>query len=158
MNFIKSGGLFVGLLLFSGTILAANLLTPVGLWKTIDDVTGKPRSLVRIQKHDDSYEAVIEKILPIEGIVDQANCINCEGDKKDKPIVGLQIMWDMKADGNSKLSGGQILDPKNGKVYKCSVHLEGDGSTLIVRGYLGISIFGRSQTWTRETEPATSAP
>jgi uncharacterized protein (DUF2147 family) len=153
MNFIKSGGLFVGLLLFSGTILAANLLTPVGLWKTIDDVTGKPRSLVRIQKQGDSYQALIEKILPIEGVVDEPNCLKCEGDKKDKPVVGLQIMWDMKADGDTKLDGGRILDPKNGKTYKCSVHLEGDGNKLTVRGYLGISLFGRSQTWTRELDP-----
>ena len=75
-------------------------------------------------------------------------CVKCEGKNKNKPVKGLTIIWNLKQDGD-EWSGGQILDPKSGKVYRCKLKLADDGNKLIVRGFLGISLLGRSQEWIR---------
>jgi uncharacterized protein (DUF2147 family) len=74
-------------------------------------------------------------------------CHNCTGTFKDKKVVGLNILWGLKDQGNGEWDGGSILDPKTGKIYKAKMTLKGD--KLYVRGYIGVSLLGRTQTWVR---------
>jgi uncharacterized protein (DUF2147 family) len=121
--------------------------TPAGLWRTIDDNTGKPRSLVRINEHNGEYSAVIEKGLLATDTPD-AVCDKCTDERKGKRIVGMTIVKGIKLiDGHYE--GGEILDPENGKTYRCLMKLDSTGNKLEVRGYIGISLIGRSQEWTR---------
>lgn len=132
------------LLFITGIFLYAQ--SPVGFWKTIDDETGKEKSIVEIYEVDKGkLEGKVVKILT-PGKED-ATCINCKGDKKDKPITGMIILWDLEGSGDN-WKGGKILDPNNGKTYKCKLSLK-DENTLDVRGFLGISLLGRTQTWYR---------
>ncbi|MCA3129955.1 MAG: DUF2147 domain-containing protein [Betaproteobacteria bacterium] len=128
----------------------ANPGTPAGLWKTIDDKTKQERSLVRIVEVNGVYEGRIEKILNRQPDDDPDNlCRACTGERKDKAILGMTILWGLKKDGES-FGGGEILDPKNGKTYRCKMKVSSDGRTLDVRGYIGVSLIGRTQTWIRE--------
>jgi len=120
----------------------------VGKWKTIDDETGKPKSIVEIFQDGDNFKGRIISLIDPEK--PNPVCEKCEGDKKDKPIEGLEFIWDMKDKGDGQWAGGQILDPKKGKVYKCKMTLKDDGAKLEVRGFIGFSLLGRSQTWNRE--------
>ena len=122
--------------------------SPVGRWKTIDDETGKPKSIVRIWEENGKLFGKVEEL--IRGPDEDPNpvCDKCEGDRKDKPIIGMTIMWDLERDGDS-WSGGRILDPKKGKTYRCTIALEDGGKKLKVRGYIGISLLGRTQYWYR---------
>ncbi|MGZ9710688.1 DUF2147 domain-containing protein [Glaciimonas sp. GNP009] len=143
----------------SMSILAAGLLlafcataqttSPVGLWKNIDDSTGKPKALIRITESGGELSGKIEKLFREPNEEANPKCVKCEGDNKDKPIVGLTMLQGMKADG-AEYSGGTILDPANGKVYKSKMSLLDDGKKLSVRGYIGVPLLGRSQTWVRE--------
>jgi uncharacterized protein (DUF2147 family) len=125
--------------------------TPAGLWRTIDDKTGKDRSLVRITEHGGVYDGTVEQIL-ITLPDDDPNhlCRHCTGDLKDKPIVGMTILRGLKKAGDATYDGGEILDPKNGKTYSAKATLEDGGRKLDVRGYIGFSLIGRSQTWLRQ--------
>ncbi|MFV1921147.1 MAG: DUF2147 domain-containing protein [Methylotenera sp.] len=121
--------------------------TPAGLWKSIDDKTNKPRSLIRISEHNGEYSAVIEKgLLPTD--TGDAICDKCKDERKNQPIIGMTIVKGMRQNGD-KYDGGKILDPEEGKVYKCKMTLNEAGDELEVRGYIGISLLGRSQIWTR---------
>lgn len=129
----------------SNTFAAAD--SPAGLWRTIDDNTGKPRSLVRINENNGEFSAVIEKGLLASDTPD-AVCDKCKDERKGQRIVGMTIVKGIKlVDGHYE--GGEILDPENGKVYRCLMKLDSTGKQLEVRGYIGISLIGRSQTWTR---------
>jgi len=129
-------------------VAAAETDSPAGLWKTIDDKTGKERSLVRIVENNGIFEGKVEKIF--EQSDDDPNhlCKKCEGERKDKPIIGMTFLWGLKKDGD-QYGGGEILDPKNGKIYRAKMRLTEGGRKLEVRGYIGLSLFGRSQTWLR---------
>jgi uncharacterized protein (DUF2147 family) len=119
----------------------------VGLWKSFDDKTNKPRSLIRINVNNGEYTAVIEKgLLPTD--TGEAICDKCTDERKDQPIIGMTIVKGLKENGN-KYDGGYILDPENGKVYKCKMTLNEAGDEIEVRGFIGISLLGRSQMWTR---------
>jgi len=121
--------------------------TPAGLWRTIDDNSGKPRSLVRISENNGEYSAVIEKGLLATDTPD-AVCDKCKDERKGQRIVGMTIVKGIKLkDGHYE--GGEILDPENGKTYRCLMKLDSTGNELEVRGYIGIALIGRSQTWTR---------
>jgi uncharacterized protein (DUF2147 family) len=124
--------------------------SPVGLWKTIDDVSGKPKSLVRITEEKGVLSGKVEKLFRKPEEDQHPLCTKCEGADKDQPVLGMVIMTGMKKEGSSGYGGGTITDPNNGKQYKCSMALEDDGKKLNVRGYIGISLFGRTQTWLRE--------
>ena len=115
-----------------------------GKWKTIDDETGKPKSIVEITEKNGVYYG---KVIEILSEKKDAKCDKCPGDRNGKPIKGLSIIKGMKKDG-SEFSGGKILDPVSGKEYKCIIKLNG-ANKLDVRGYVGISALGRTQTWTR---------
>ncbi|WP_151638866.1 DUF2147 domain-containing protein [Noviherbaspirillum aerium] len=122
--------------------------SPVGLWKTIDDETGKPRSLVRITESNGELRGKIEKLFREAGDEQNPKCDKCEDARKDQPIIGMTIITGMKKDGDA-YSGGQILDPASGKIYKSKMTLGDGGKKLDVRGYIGVPMLGRTQTWVR---------
>jgi len=116
----------------------------LGVWKTIDDNTKDAKSHVKIYEKGGKVYGKVVKLLPA---ATTKVCIDCPGNKKGKSLIDLDILWDMVKDGNV-YDDGEIVDPANGKVYSCKLYLK-DKNTLIVRGYLGISLLGRSQTWYR---------
>ena len=124
--------------------------SPVGRWKTIDDETGKVKSIVEIYKTTSGTLA--GKVVEILQSDDGPNplCDKCPGSNKNMPIKGMVILRGLKADGESHWSGGKILDPAKGKTYKSKVTLINGGSKLEMRGYMGIEALGRTQTWVRE--------
>ncbi len=121
--------------------------TPVGLWKTIDDETKQARSLVRITEKDGVLSGKIEKILDA-GKAD-AKCNLCTDARKDQPIQGMVILTGLKK-FDAEWGEGQILDPNNGKLYKSKAKVLEGGKKLEVRGFVGVSLLGRSQIWVRE--------
>ena len=129
--------------------LAAAAENPVGLWRTIDDKSGKEKSLVRVTESNGQLQLTIEKIFREPGEEPNPLCDKCPGEKKNKPVIGMQIGNGLKKDGDV-WSGGEILDPQNGKTYKCKVWLEDKGKKLNVRGFIGVSVLGRTQVWVRE--------
>jgi uncharacterized protein (DUF2147 family) len=136
--------------LLAATTAFADSSSPAGLWRTIDDKTGKERSLVRITEASGVYEGKVEKLLNRQPDDDPDNlCRKCEGARKDQPVIGMTILWNLKKDGD-QYAGGEILDPKNGKIYRAKMKLLDGGRKLEVRGFIGISLLGRSQTWVRE--------
>ncbi|MBK9225224.1 MAG: DUF2147 domain-containing protein [Flavobacterium sp.] len=117
----------------------------VGKWKTIDDETGKAISVVEIyEKGGKIYGKVHDIIDPKDR---NKICSNCTGEDKDKPIMGLTVIKGLVKDG-AEYNSGKILDPKYGRLYKCFITLESKDK-LKVRGYIGISLFGRTQYWHR---------
>jgi uncharacterized protein (DUF2147 family) len=123
--------------------------TPVGVWKTIDDKTKTERAQIRITEAGGVYTARIEKLLAADAKPD-AVCDKCSDDRKDKPIVGMEIMRGVKrGDGDNLWDGGTILDAAEGKVYKVRLQTADGGKKLEVRGYIGMPMLGRTQTWIR---------
>jgi len=117
-----------------------------GKWKTVDDITGKEKGIVEIYEHKGKVYGKIIEIFEEEK--KHLKCDKCEGDEKGKPYMGLVIMKGLSKDGDI-YTGGKVLDPKIGKWYHCKISLEGK-EKLTVRGYIGIPLFGRSQTWIRQ--------
>jgi uncharacterized protein (DUF2147 family) len=130
------------------TLAAANE-NPVGLWRTIDDKSGKEKSLVRVSESNGQLQITVEKLFREAGEEPNPLCDKCPGEKKNKPVIGMQIGSGLKKDGDV-WSGGEILDPQNGKTYKCKVWLEDKGKKLHVRGFIGVSVLGRTQVWVKE--------
>ena len=127
----------------SGMFSASAQVT--GKWKTIDDETGEEKSIVEIYEKDGKvYGKVVEILNPAKK---DAKCTKCKGSDKDKPILGLVIIKGLEKDGD-EYTDGDILDPNKGKTYSCTIKLDGKDK-LDVRGYLGFSFIGRSQTWHR---------
>jgi uncharacterized protein (DUF2147 family) len=126
----------------------AGELSPVGLWKTIDDNTGKPRGLVRIMEVNGEYQGKVEKIFPKPGEDADPKCEKCDGVRHNQPVIGMTILWGLKKQGD-EYQGGEILDPENGKVYRAKMMLDGEGEKLNVRGFIGVALLGRTQTWVR---------
>ena len=139
-----------GAALALATLIAAPLgahadeASPVGVWRTIDDKTGEPKALVKIYPRGAELYGVVEKSLAKQP--GPPNCDACTDDRKGKPIVGMDIIRGVKNSGG-QWSGGTIVDPESGKVYSCSLTVADGGRRLSVRGYIGVSMFGRSQTW-----------
>ncbi len=120
--------------------------SPVGVWKTIDDKTGKARSLVTIWEHKGKIYGKVSKLFDPEE--PNPKCDKCEGALKNKPVVGMTILRGLEKD-DDEWTGGTILDPESGSVYKCYVEVVNGGKKLKVRGYIGISLVGRTQHWVR---------
>ncbi len=143
------------LLLAAGTALAAND-SPVGKWKQVDDVSGKQKSIIEITDNGGELQG---KILELMNLSPQEiaqggehpKCLLCEGALKNQPIEGMTIMSGIKKDGDV-WDGGKIVDPKSGKTYKVKLTLDNGGQKMDVRGYIGFSLLGRSQTWYRLTQ------
>ncbi|CAN7406260.1 DUF2147 domain-containing protein [Pseudoduganella sp. LjRoot289] len=123
--------------------------SPAGLWKNIDDASGKPRALIRIAETNGTLQGRIEKVFPAANESQNPKCEKCEGANKDAPIIGLVILSGLKKDGDD-YAGGQILDPDNGKTYASKIRLTDGGRKLSVRGYIGVPMLGRTQTWVRQ--------
>lgn len=133
------------LLVFLVSVFSLNAQSVIGKWKTFDDATGDAKSIVEITEKDGKiYGKVIEILNPEKK---NAKCNNCPDSDKDKPVLGLYVIKGLSKDGK-EYSNGKILDPSSGKLYKCTVSLDGNDK-LKVRGYVGISAFGRNQIWTR---------
>jgi len=119
--------------------------TPVGLWSPLDR-SGKPVGLVAIYEKNGQYYGRIEPLTPTDDR--SARCTHCRGDRKDQPMDGLVLMRHLHyRDG--KYVGGDILDPRTGRIYGCELHLIDGGRKLVMRGYLGIPMLGMSQVWQR---------
>jgi len=130
---------------------AAQEKSPLGLWKTIDDHSGKPKALIRISEANGEYKGKIEKLFRAPDEDPNPKCDKCTDARKDQPLIGMTILSGMKQDkpDSGEFSGGQILDPAEGKIYKSKMALADDGKKLNVRGYVGVPLLGRTQTWLR---------
>lgn len=122
----------------------------VGKWKTVDDRTGYSRADVEIRKKaDGTYEGVIVTTRNVPGTDKMVICSNCPGELKNKPFIGLPFIWDFKQDPKNprEYQNGKVLDPIGGKIYKGKARLSTTGRHLTLRGYVGVSVIGRSVTW-----------
>jgi uncharacterized protein (DUF2147 family) len=140
---------FAAALLLAARAFAADA-SPAGVWKTIDDKTGQPKSIVEITETNGELTGKVKEVLQSDQGPNPI-CKECEGERKNQPVTGMTIIWGMKKDGEA-WSGGKILDPKNGKVYGCKMRLTDGGQKLEVRGFIGFSLLGRSQVWERRAE------
>lgn len=135
------------LLILSGIVSGAFANDVAGTWMTIDDETGKARSHIEIWVNNGVAYGKITKIIAIKpGENTDPNCTECKGEDHNKKVVGLVIMKNLRQDGD-EWKGGTILDPNNGKTYKCKMKAEQGGQILKVRGFIGFSLLGRTQVW-----------
>lgn len=157
MKTLTKQPLFIGMILaltcsISSVALAEGI---EGSWRTIDDKTGEAKSIIKIEKTaNGTYSGTLEKLLPRVGYTPKKNCENCPAPFTDKPKEGLNILWGLVpiAGYDGAYDKGKILDPTTGKIYRAKATLGSDGKTLNVRGYIGVSMFGRNQTWQRVKE------
>ena len=120
--------------------------SPVGVWRSLDDRTGKERALIRIDEEGGKY---VGRIQTTDSPADaDKRCTACKDDRKGAPILGLAIIRNVERVG-ATFEHGDILDPRNGTVYGCQLRLEQDGKVLVVRGYLGVSLLGGTRRWYR---------
>ena len=122
---------------------------PIGRWKTVDDKTGEVNSVVVIWEENGTLCGRIEKLVHPSPQDPHPRCTRCDGDLKNKPLVGLRILWGLRKNGN-QWTDGEILDPDDGRTYRCSLSIEGGGEKLRVRGFVGFSLLGRTQYWLRD--------
>lgn len=150
VHFIRS--FFVRPIVFAAALcaLAGSALaqtSPVGLWRTIDDETKTEKSLVRITDNAGVLSGKIEKITdPAKAT---AVCDKCTDERKDQPILGMTIVRNVRASDPGVWEGGEILDPNNGKNYRVKLRPIEGGKQMEVRGYIGVPMLGRTQTWIR---------
>jgi uncharacterized protein (DUF2147 family) len=144
---MRRNNLIVGLLLMLLATVSSSgeFASPEGLWKTYDD-DGKITGFVRIVNDNGIYTGVIEKGLDTDK--GDERCTACKDERKDRKLIGMTIMKKVKANGDAYV-GEEILDPFSGNTYKVTLKLKEAGKKLEVRGYIGLSLFGRTQTWER---------
>ena len=134
--------------LLIGAGAGAQNASPAGLWQTIDDESKQPKALVRIVDEGGVLSGTIEKLYNPSR--PNPTCDQCGDDRKDQPIEGMKILTGLKPAGDGAWEQGEILDPNNGKVYRAKARLVAGGKQLEVRGFVGVALFGRTQTWLRE--------
>ena len=139
---------FAVLLCLSALALRAadSAATPAGRWRTFDDKTGKAKSIILVYEEKGLLFGRVETLVDPDAV---KICDKCSDERKGQPVTGMVVVRRMKKDGE-EYTGGDILDPKNGSVYRCKMRLIDQGRKLSVRGYLGLSLFGRSQAWIRD--------
>lgn len=134
---------------FAASTLALAQSTPAGTWHTIDDSTGKPRGVIEIAEKDGVFSGkLVKSLVPTEGA--PKVCDKCTDSRKDQPIIGMTLLTGLRKTADNEWTGGEILDPETGKLYKCKMSMADDGKKLNVRGFIGISLIGRTQTWVRQ--------
>lgn len=120
-----------------------------GRWRTIDDKTGAAKSIVVIRIVNDEAEGIVERVFAPPAPSEHPMCDGCPGDLNGKAIVGMRVMWGFRQDG-SEWEGGRVFDPEGKKIYRGKVRVVDNGRRLELRGYVGVPLFGRTQTWVRE--------
>ena len=138
---IKQAMILLAALFATSQVMAQ---TAVGQWKTIDDETGEVKSIVTIQEDNGVLTGKVMQIM--DEAKRQEVCKKCDGSRKNQPIEGMTIIWNMK-DKDGQYEDGKILDPENGKVYSANMKVLDGGKKLEVRGFIGFALIGRSQVW-----------
>lgn len=122
-----------------------------GVWKNIDDKTGSSKAILEIRKStNNTFVAKIIKVTPRPGYTPKEFCVNCPAPYTNKPILGMDILTGLTYTSNNNFSNGKIIDPLTGKIYNANAKLSTNGKRLTLRGFLGVSAIGRSQTWIKE--------
>lgn len=147
MKQTKLGLMFIAALM-TETAYAQDL---TGIWQSIDDKTGSPKALIEITKAENgSFTGKIIKVTPRPGYTPKTMCVNCPAPYTNKPLVGLEVIHGLKHVENNNYADGRILDPLTGKMYSLKGRLASNNKRLTLRGYVGISAIGRTQTWIRQ--------
>lgn len=135
--------------LFTGSMAFAQELS--GMWQQIDDKTGSPKALIEMKSQaDGSYTGTISKVTPRPGYTPREKCVKCPAPYKDQPILGLEVIHGLKPTTSNNFGHGRVLDPLTGKIYDLKGRISANGKRLTLRGYVGISAIGRTQTWIRQ--------
>jgi uncharacterized protein (DUF2147 family) len=140
--------LFIAItLLFCVGHLKSQTNDPItGSWRTFDDETHQPAALVLISEKNGLFSGVVTKLLDPSAL---PTCEKCSDARKAKPVIGMEILTGLKKTADS-YSGGEILDPDNGEIYRATIRLADQGNKLDLRAFIGIPLLGRTQTWIRE--------
>lgn len=133
-------------MLWMGVAQANSADSPVGLWQAFND-QGKPTGYIRVTEQDGVLRGVVERGLPTD--TEEKFCTACKGERKNQRLIGMEVLWGLRKDGEGYV-GGEILEPFSGNIYRAKLSLLENGTKMKVRGYLGISLFGRTQIWLRE--------